>query len=923
MKKRVIRVGKIILISICIGVSFGCSSDQREGRLATTQEVMQSSSQVEQETEEETIGEGETTVQESDNQVEATQEDGVEAFGQTEYSQEDQLRRNEEKFYEEAQYQGIGQQEADTYLQVLMDDNIFQNGVMELTGLRIADMDGNGQTDMLVVVQNVQEKYLYGTGGLWFYMNEDEPYCFFEEECPYFGWYSSFWADLDDDDNVEITFCAQGTGCGGTGDHYKAVFKYRNHAIERMQLPSDYEEEFEETYNEYGLRVRVFQEPEAGRYRAYCTSLDEWISFHAENSEGWELPDTVCQAGGNAGGFYDLRVAEYEGKKVLQASEYLYGEGGVPYGVAEAQFLITWKKDGTPQVLKWWVEEYCDTWANWQENRICYADGYYYYASQMDHYYLYRAREDGRDPQCLAKVQVGSICAQDDEVFFINQTDGYGLYRVRTDGTGLMKLCDRGNRLQISAEHVYFCDYYHAEYDIQRLVTEEPSEFNDNFLYRMDKDGSERELIATDVRQYVLSDGEYQKARYTGEIYCLKWKENDTVVSRMDFDGSNEKKLCTIECSGNILVYGSEIFAVGDCDNEGVKITHFSLQNGETRSFLVPNFLDCCIYKRLFYVLYEKETDDTHHLMIRGINWDSGGSDIVYCFDYSCEDADKQKMSDLYATGRGIFLRRYVSENEGCQWFRLTDDEEAVRWEDKNKVPETLPARNARNVEYGEMSSVKSVLESTEGYEAYLSDDLEYEVYHSVDENGEGCNPYKICLPQFNSRISGYKKINQYFQRAYQEALTDKEDFFRMLDEETGAYSYYQMTSYDYVYIDERYITVAKYRGGYTGGIRNWTDQRPVTFDRKTGEVVSLEELLGMTAQEASARLTASAYKCLEEDGNSWFFLREKNRLAEEFDPERFFLFPDGVGIYYERYAIDCGAAGDYLFVIPWEELKR
>jgi len=216
---------------------------------------------------------------------------------------------------------------------------------------------------------------------------------------------------------------------------------------------------------------------------------------------------------------------------------------------------------------------------------------------------------------------------------------------------------------------------------------------------------------------------------------------------------------------------------------------------------------------------------------------------------------------------------------------------------------------------------VKSVLVSTEGYEAYLSDDLVYEADHTVGDNGEGYGVYQICLPQFNSRIPGYKQINQYFQRACQEAQTDQEAFFQILDGETGRFSYYQMTDYDYVYIGERFITVAKYRGGYSGGIRSWTVQEPVTFDRQTGEAVSLEELLGMTWQEASARLTASACKCLERDGNSWFFLCEENKLSEEFDPEKFFLFPEGIGIYYERYAVDCGAAGDYLFVVPWEEL--
>lgn len=914
-----VRKAKMVsLMLLCVGVLCGCAARQKseesmkgqeaQGVLTEEEQSGTVQSALEEEGQEET---GESAF------AGASQESGGVAPEKEEYDPEDQIRKNQEKFYEEAGKQGISQQEARACLQILMDDNIFRDGVMELTGLRIADIDGNGQTDMLVVVQDVQEKFLYGTGGLWFYMNEDEPYCFYEEECPYFGWYSSFWADLDDDGHVEITFCAQGTGCGGTGDHYKAVFKYRDHSIERMQLPSDHDDE---ASGEYGLDVYVFQEPEADSYSARCVRLDEQVSFRAENTEGWDLPDAVRQAGCNVGGFYDLRVAEYEGKKVLQASEYLCGEGGVPHGVAETRFLITWDRDGTPQVLKWWVEAYGDTWANWRESRICYAGGYFYYVSQMDHYYLYRVREDGSEPQCLVQAHAGSVCVQDDEVFFINQTDGYGIYRVKTDGSGLTKLCNKGNRMQISAEYVYFCDTYHAEYDTRKLVTEEPSEFEDDFLYRMKKDGSDRVLIAADVRQFVLYDGRSHDVRYTGEIYCCRWEKDSTIVSRMDLDGQNESALCEIKCTGNILVYGGEIFGVGDWDDEGVKISQISLQNGEIRSFLVPDFIDCCIYNGNFYSLCAQETDDMQYMMIRRTNCDRGGGDIVHRYEFSREDSEAWAMSDLFATGNGIFFRQYVAAEEGCQWFRLTDDRRAERWEDPDRIPGTL---TARNIKYGDLNSVMSVLESTEGYETYLADDLAYETDHAVGENGEGRGTYKIGLPQFNSGISGYKKINQYFQRAYQEAQTDMEDFFQMLDAETGTFSYRQMTGYDYVYIGEKYITVAKYRGGYAGGIRAWTTQDPVTFDRETGEVVSLEKLLGMTAQQVSARLTASAYKCLEGDKNGWFFLREENKLAEEFDPGKFFLFPEGVGIYYERYAIDCGAAGDYLFVIPWEEVRR
>ena len=50
------------------------------------------------------------------------------------------------------------------------------------------------------------------------------------------------------------------------------------------------------------------------------------------------------------------------------------------------------------------------------------------------------------------------------------------------------------------------------------------------------------------------------------------------------------------------------------------------------------------------------------------------------------------------------------------------------------------------------------------------------------------------------------------------------EDFFQMLDAETGTFSYRQMTGYDYVYIGEKYITVANtgvvMQAGYAPGQR-------------------------------------------------------------------------------------------------------
>ena len=362
VRKWMERTGRMLILLLCMMVCVSCASGQgaqEEQAGAANLSTREGGSEDGRTSEEESSTGGRTSEEESstDNRTPGEKSGegaalGGESAAETEFSAEKQMQENREQFLEKAKEQKVETALAEELFGRLAADGIFQNGARALTGLMIDDVDGNGQPDMLVMVQDAGERPFYGSGGLWFYMNEDEPYCFEEEDCSFCGWFDAFWEDVDNDGNIEIVFSAEGTGCGAVGDSYKAVFKYRDHAIERMALPSDLEEDYD-----HGLRVELVQEPVENIYSAYCPYFDELISFCGENIEGWELPDSPQIVGGNARGFYDLCAVEYEGKKVLQVSEYLYGEGGVVHNVATARFLITWEKDGTPKVLKWWIEE--------------------------------------------------------------------------------------------------------------------------------------------------------------------------------------------------------------------------------------------------------------------------------------------------------------------------------------------------------------------------------------------------------------------------------------------------------------------------------------------------------------------------------------------------------------------------------------
>ncbi|MDE7447022.1 MAG: hypothetical protein K2N15_15145 [Lachnospiraceae bacterium] len=52
------------------------------------------------------------------------------------------------------------------------------------------------------------------------------------------------------------------------------------------------------------------------------------------------------------------------------------------------------------------------------------------------------------------------------------------------------------------------------------------------------------------------------------------------------------------------------------------------------------------------------------------------------------------------------------------------------------------------------------------------------------------------------------------------------------------------------------------------------------------------------------------------------FFLTTNDILTEKYHTDQFFLFPEGIGLYYRRNAIDCNAEGDFVFIIPWDEVK-
>ena len=257
---------------------------------------------------------------------------------------------NEKTFYEKAESFGIKKSEAESYFQMLCRDDVIQNGVMELRGLVIDDFDQNGQNDIAIMTTISKLKFLYGTGCIYFYMNGKKTYCFYEEYFPFFTDFYVSSADLDNDGNTEIVFGARGTGNGGSGDWYNQILKYKNQAMERMEIPA---ETYSEDYLVDGdIEVSISKSEKENTYIAYCEYLNDEIVLEAPDSKR----DYSCW-GSNHRGFYDVQCVPYQGGYALQTSVYLYGRG-VADSVGDAKFLIVWDEDGSSHFEKWWIEFY-------------------------------------------------------------------------------------------------------------------------------------------------------------------------------------------------------------------------------------------------------------------------------------------------------------------------------------------------------------------------------------------------------------------------------------------------------------------------------------------------------------------------------------------------------------------------------------
>lgn len=552
-----------------------------------------------------------------------------------------------------------------------------------------------------------------------------------------------------------------------------------------------------------------------------------------------------------------------------------------------------------------------------QGNCITYADGYYYFRSQAENYSLCRTEGPGMEVEVVADQVPGAIYVRGDQVYFINVSDNRTLYVVGTDGSDLRKLSDVPmQELVVVGDRVYFRSVYDREYDPFYQLVEEEAE-DDRYLYSMKLDGSDCRLLIPRVCQKFTTDGE--------SLYYLVYDPvHDAtlhyVLYRSKLDGTDEKEIFWRENVWELLPYGGCLYWVDPGEGQLMRLDRLGGQK------TVASGVWCfTISEGQVYVINAEE--------IRRISLTTGEDRILV----RKEDVPGQAKEDgegwnYHDYNRGIFLvngqlfaKYFESEEKGVLWHVWDEKENKfVIFEDMEPLAANRLVIDSSDDQYSDFYCPGR---TDDGTQRYLDADREFfhEESYGTSEDGITYGNFRITLPRFHANLASHTQLNQQMENLMELALEDRDTFFQEIgemEEPQSCTAWYRTHGYSNCFIDENYVSMYYYRGGYDGGIREWRQSIPLVFDRETGGLLHMDDLFTVERKFYMKRLTGAIYKYYEMEGNGNYFWNEpfdNNILTKKLGDLRCYLTPDGIVLCYERYEIVAGVGGNPTFEIPYE----
>lgn len=219
----------------------------------------------------------------------------------------------------------------------------------------------------------------------------------------------------------------------------------------------------------------------------------------------------------------------------------------------------------------------------------------------------------------------------------------------------------------------------------------------------------------------------------------------------------------------------------------------------------------------------------------------------------------------------------------------------------------------------------------------------EYTKYANNDSAGKSIIHIKTMIPVFDSSVYASTTINSIFSSAAEtneneylnQAMGDYTSYLDTLTEDetiesdlsySGGFPY----EYDYLmtgvtYQDSNYINIGMSEYTYTGGAHGSSWDTYYLLDKKTGEQLSLDDVLSMPKEDFSALVIQYLQTEIDTDPSMYFedaASSVQTYYAQNDYNYLFYLTSDGIAVEFGQYEIAPYAAGISHIIIPYSDVS-
>lgn len=127
---------------------------------------------------------------------------------------------------------------------------------------------------------------------------------------------------------------------------------------------------------------------------------------------------------------------------------------------------------------------------------------------------------------------------------------------------------------------------------------------------------------------------------------------------------------------------------------------------------------------------------------------------------------------------------------------------------------------------------------------------------------------------------------------------------------------YEAVLNYAVTYNEKGLLSTYRDNYAYTGGAHGNTVRKSDTYDLSNGAVLPLSAFFHGDS-DYQRNILDEILKQAEQD-HEYYFENYAELIVQYFNPESYYLTPDGIAIYYQQYEIAPYSTGIVVFILPW-----